>query len=113
MTKILPTQPEQQAVTAVRKTIQLGPIQLDGFMLPDGHFRQGLRSTGRAIGQNHQRVSFVVSKLLAAGANALQGSESRGFPQAKPASNAEPVIKAVAGLRLAAVAGGAAGLRLA
>lgn len=73
------TQPEAQALTFVRKTIQLGPVQLDGFMLPDGHFRQGLGCTGRAIGRGHQRVSRIVSALLAGGANPLSRNESRGF----------------------------------
>lgn len=74
------TQPEAQAITFVRKTIQIGPVAVDGFMLPNGEFRQGLGSTGRAIGQNHQRVSRVVSRILdgqgAPGVKALQGNES-------------------------------------
>lgn len=95
MTRILPTQPEQQAVTAVRKTIQLGPIQLDGFMLPDGHFRQGLGSTGRAIGRDHRRVSRVITELLAPGAKALQGNESYLEKASTAPGSQEPVIKVV------------------
>ena len=53
-------------------------------MLPDGHFRQGFGCTGRAIGRNHQRVSRIVSTLLAPGVKPLQGNESQAFPQEKP-----------------------------
>ena len=95
MTKIQHTQPEPQALTFVRKTIRLGPVEVDGFMLPNGEFRQGLRSTSRAIGTNHQRVSRIVLELVVAGAKALQGNESQAFPQAKTASSVEPVIKVV------------------
>lgn len=92
MASLQHTQPEAQALTFVRKTIQLGPVQLDGFMLPDGQFRQGFRCTGRAIGRNHQRVSLIISRLLAAGAKPLPCNESQRFPQAAAASSHEPVI---------------------
>ena len=89
------TQPEPLAVTFVRKTIQIGPHTVEGFMLPNGEFRQGLGSTGRVIDVTHQRVSRIVSNLLAAGANPLQGSESRAFEGSKPAGSFDPVIKVV------------------
>lgn len=89
------TQPEPQALTFVRKTICLGPVEVDGFMLPNGEFRQGIRSTGRAIGRNHQRVSKIIGILGGAGVNALRGNESQAFPQAKAAGSPEPVIKVV------------------
>lgn len=95
MASLQHTQPEAQALTFVRKTIQLGPVQLDGFMLPDGHFRQGMRSTGRAIYRNHQRVSKIISQLRGAGAKALQGSGSHAVSAPKGASSFEPVIKVV------------------
>jgi hypothetical protein len=89
------TQPEAQALTFVRKTIPLGPAQLDGFMLPDGHFRQGLGSTGRAIGRDHRRVSRVITELLAPGAKALQGNESHLEKASTAPGSQEPVIKVV------------------
>jgi hypothetical protein len=95
MASLQHTQPEPQALTFVRKTIRLGPVEVDGFMLPNGEFRQGLGSTGRVIGITHQRVSRLVSSLLAAGSKALQGNESQAFPQAKPAGSLDPVIKVV------------------
>ena len=45
----------------------IGPYEIDGFMMPNGEFRQGLSSTARAVGSNHQRVSRVMNNLLAAG----------------------------------------------
>lgn len=95
--KQLPTQPEPQAITFVRKSIQIGPVTVDGFMMPNGEFRQGLRSTGRVIGRNHQWVSRLVSSQLAAGANALPGKESHAVSCSKTARNEnfadQPVIK--------------------
>jgi len=102
----LPTQPDPIAVTFVRKEVPLGPIVLDGFMLPDGFFRQGLRCTGRAVGENHQRISRIVSEMLLARAKALQGNESHALDTQKAATSdslqpgrssvsAEPLIKVV------------------
>ena len=95
--KILATQPEPQAITFVRKTIQIGPVTVDGFMMPNGEFRQGLRSTGRAVGRNHQFVSRLVSSQIAAGANTLQGNQSHAVLTVKTASNEnllnQPVIR--------------------
>lgn len=81
--------------TTIRKSITIGPVVVDGFLIGEtGEFRQGMRSTGRAIGVNHQRVSLIVSTLPTAGANALQGNESHGFPQAKPATRTNvPVLR--------------------
>jgi hypothetical protein len=92
MTRLI-TQPEPQALTFVRKTIKIAVTEVDGFMLQNGLFYQGLRSTGRAINRNHQRVAFVVSQLSAAGVDALRGSESQGFAQASAAGNADPVVR--------------------
>lgn len=87
MTNLQHTQPEPQSLTFVRKTIRIGPVDVEGFMLPNGEFRQGLASTGRAIGRSHQRVSRIVSGLLTAGADPLQGKGSRGFSPLKPAGS--------------------------
>lgn len=95
--KKLATQPEPQAITSVRKTIQIGPVTVDGFMMPNGEFRQGLRSTGRVIGRNHQWVSRLVSTQIAAGVNQLPGQESHAVSPQKTANNENfltaPVIK--------------------
>jgi hypothetical protein len=89
--------PEPQTMTFVRKSIRIGPYEIDGFMMPNGEFRQGLRSTGRAIGRNHQRVSRVLDGLLAAGVDPLRCNESHAILAEKPATPAEfgvePVLR--------------------
>ena len=84
-------------MTFVRKTINIGPYEIDGFMMPNGEFRQGLRSTARAVGSNHQRVSRVIDNLLAAGAHPLQRNESHAITCPKTASNSnygeQPVLR--------------------
>jgi hypothetical protein len=74
-------------MTFVRKSIRIGPYEIDGFMMPNGEFRQGLSSTGRAIGRNHQRVSKIVDNLLGAGSNPLQGNESHAILAKKGAGS--------------------------
>jgi hypothetical protein len=37
-------------VTAQSAVVPFGPIELEGFLLPDGEFRQSLKSTARALG---------------------------------------------------------------
>ena len=41
---------DQKPVIAYPKSIQFGPVLVDGFMLKNGEFRQSITSTGRAIG---------------------------------------------------------------
>jgi hypothetical protein len=89
--------PEPRTMTFVRKTIKIGPYEIDGFMMPNGEFRQGLSSTARAVGSNHQRVSRVIDNLLAAGANPLQRNESHAITGSKTADitkyGSQPVLK--------------------
>tara|TARA_B100000459_G_C8568329_1_gene197386 strand:- start:105 stop:1031 length:927 start_codon:yes stop_codon:yes gene_type:complete len=37
-------------ITAQSAVVPFGPIELEGFLLPDGEFRQSLKSTARALG---------------------------------------------------------------
>ena len=37
-------------VTAQQAVVQYGPFELQGFMLPNGEFRQSLKSTATAVG---------------------------------------------------------------
>lgn len=90
MSNLLPTQPEPQAITFVRRTIHIGPAVVDGFMLPNGEFRQGLSSTGRAIGKDHRWVSRVVSTILAPGAKPLQRNGSQPVSASKSPGNGNP-----------------------
>jgi hypothetical protein len=54
-------------VIAYPKTIQFGPVSLDGFMLEDGSFRQAIRSTGRALGMlSNANMQNLVARLASA-----------------------------------------------
>lgn len=94
------TQPEQQAITTIKRTIWIGPVQIDGFMMPNGEFRQGMKSTGRAIGHGangHKPVGRWLAQACP-GANALQGSGSQGFPQQNcPGTDDSPLVIRVTG----------------
>lgn len=89
------TQPEPLAVTSVRKTIQIGPREVEGFMLPNGEFRQGMRSTGRVIDVTHGRVRRILSSMLPTGADPLSWNESHSLKGSKPTSSYDPVIRVV------------------
>ena len=53
-------------VIAYPKTIEFGPVTLDGFMLEDGTFRQAIRSTGRALGMlSNSNIQNLVARLAA------------------------------------------------
>lgn len=89
--------PEPQTMTFVRKSIRIGPYEIDGFMMPNGEFRQGLSSTGRAINRDHRRVSRVIDDLLAPGAEPLQRNESHAITASKAPGSIkygdQPVLK--------------------
>jgi hypothetical protein len=53
----------QKPVVAYPKTIKFGPIELEGYMLENGEFRQSISSTERALGfANNSRV---ITRLFA------------------------------------------------
>ena len=55
--------PESQKAT--RATITIGPIQVDGFMLPDGSYRMSLSQVAEAVGLNRRNAfEFLRSKAL-------------------------------------------------
>ncbi len=54
---------DQKPVVAYPKTIKFGPIELDGYMLESGEFRQSITSTGRAIGGDG-KFSYLVNAQL-------------------------------------------------
>lgn len=43
-------------VTAYPKKIKFGPIELEGYMLENGEFRQSIQSTERALGANNSKL---------------------------------------------------------
>ena len=89
--------PEPQTMTFVRKSIRIGAYEIDGFMMPNGEFRQGLSSTGRAINRDHRRVSRVIDDLLAPGVEPLQRNESHAITASKAPGSIkygdQPVLK--------------------
>ena len=58
---------DQKPVIAYPKSIQFGPVTLDGYMLENGEFRQSITSTGQAIGGSDKHtwlVKGVIEKML-------------------------------------------------
>ena len=52
-------------VIATRAAIDIGPLSIDGFMLPDGSYRMSLSQTGQCVGKTAQGISnFLKSKAL-------------------------------------------------
>lgn len=52
-------------VLATRATIIIGPLSVDGFMLPDGSYRMSLSQAGQCVGKTAQGISnFLKSKAL-------------------------------------------------
>jgi hypothetical protein len=58
---LLPTLKEltgnQKPVVAYPKTIKFGPIELEGYMLENGEFRQSITSTERALGAEGSKIA--------------------------------------------------------
>ena len=90
---------DQKPVIGYPKIIKFGPIELQGYMLENGEFRQSIRSTEKALGaENSRMISRMFAPrgknsvpLLGQAQNQLQDN---GF-QARNAENAQaptPVI---------------------
>ena len=47
---------DTKPVIGYPKTIQFGPVSLDGYMLENGEFRQSIRSTERALGGEQSKI---------------------------------------------------------
>ncbi|AFX83717.1 hypothetical protein MedDCM-OCT-S14-C1-cds38 [uncultured Mediterranean phage MEDS2 group] len=87
---------DQKPVVAYPKTIRFGPIELEGYMLENGQFRQSISSTERALGAQNQRLipRLLVPQrggepVLTLPANPLQlqgsdGKTSKNFPSDNP-----------------------------
>ena len=52
---------DQKPVVAYPKKIQFGPIELDGYMLENGEFRQSVNSTEKALGAENSKL---ISRML-------------------------------------------------
>lgn len=54
-----------EAIKATRASVELGHLEIDGFMLPDGSYRMSLTQAGECVGKPAQGVSnFLSSKTL-------------------------------------------------
>ena len=54
-----------ESVRAVRASVQIGSLIVDGFMLPDGSYRMSLTQAGECVGKTAQGISnFLNSKTL-------------------------------------------------
>jgi len=64
---LLPTLKElagnQKPIVAYPKTIKFGPIELEGFMLENGEFRQSITSTGKALGTGDWIAADILKRL--------------------------------------------------
>lgn len=63
MSELLKSITSPNTVIAYPKTIQFGPVELDGYMLETGEFRQSLRSTAAALGTTHHFVGRRVAEI--------------------------------------------------
>jgi len=78
---------DTKPVIAYPKTIQFGPIELQGYMLENGEFRQSITSTEKALGaENSRMISRMFAPrykssvpLLGQTPNQLQQNESQGL----------------------------------
>ena len=53
------------AVIATRATITIGPLSVDGFMLPDGSYRMSQKNVADAVGKPAMNASrFLGSKAI-------------------------------------------------
>ena len=54
-----------ESVRAVRASVQIGSLIVDGFMLPDGSYRMSLTQADECVGKTAQGISnFLNSKTL-------------------------------------------------
>jgi hypothetical protein len=87
-----------EPVVAYPKTIQFGPVTLDGYMLENGEFRQSVNSTERALGAGSSKL---VKRLLvprSEGSTAiltgLTGNSSQGLAFDEKSPDSGPVREA-------------------
>jgi len=88
-----------EPVVAYPKSIQFGPVTLDGYMLETGEFRQSIRSTGAAMGMASN--SNIQNLVLVA---AREPSHASGFAL-KKAENMAGQSPVVVPVRCPGVAG--------
>lgn len=81
----------QKPVVAYPKKIQFGPVELEGYMLENGEFRQNIRSTGRAMGMlSNRQMQTTVAKT--AERAILNPSDTNGFELKTGQKTADQII---------------------
>ncbi|NBT52621.1 MAG: hypothetical protein EBV86_14955 [Marivivens sp.] len=82
---------DQKPVVAYPKNIQFGPIELEGFMLESGEFRQSIRSTGRVMGMlSNAQIQTTTARI--AGTAMANPSDASGSELKTGENTANPVI---------------------
>ena len=78
-------------MVAYPKNIQFGPIELEGFMLETGEFRQSIRSTGRVMGMlSNAQIQNTTARI--AGTAMANPSDASGSELKTGENTADPVI---------------------
>lgn len=56
-----------ESIKATRASVQIGALEVDGFMLPDGSYRMSQTQVAEAVGLSRRNVSdFLRSKAIKA-----------------------------------------------
>ena len=82
---------DSKPVIAYPKTIQFGPVEIDGYMLESGEFRQSIKSTGRVMGMlSNAQIQDTAARIAStAGQN---DSDSNGFAIQTTQNTADSII---------------------
>jgi len=82
---------DTKPVIAYPKTIQFGPVEIDGYMLENGEFRQSIKSTGRVMGMlSNAQIQDTTARI--ASTALLNPSDGQGFAIQTIENTADPVI---------------------
>lgn len=81
----------QKPVVAYPKKIHFGPVELEGYMLENGEFRQSIKSTGRVMGMlSNAQIQSTTARI--AETALLNPSDANGFGLKIGENTADPII---------------------
>jgi hypothetical protein len=52
-----------ESVRAIRASVQIGFLTVDGFMLPDGSYRMSQTQAAECVGLSERNTSFFFSRI--------------------------------------------------
>jgi hypothetical protein len=82
---------DQKPVVAYPKKIQFGPVELEGYMLENGEFRQSIKSTGRVMGMlSNAQIQSTTARVTKTAL--LKPSDANDFELKTPQNTADPII---------------------